>query len=178
MCPATPSSKPNREKSRNPAARRSLRWRRSSSTVANCGGLGMANISSAVLCTRPSAGVAITASMRERQIVAPGLEQDTNTQYLCTCDHQIAPASGGARDRGSVLKCSQFERDIACDASLWSWTQVGWIDTICYGFLPRVDTKLGTAMNKRICGGLFVLAGGLLYIFPNTDDRASSVAFR
>lgn len=33
-------------------------------------------------------------------------------------------------------------------------------------------------MNKRICGGLFVLVGGLLYIFPNTGDRASSVEFQ
>src|SRR5260370_25800592 len=40
MCPVTPSSKPNFENKRNEAARRSLRCRRSSSTVANLGGPG------------------------------------------------------------------------------------------------------------------------------------------
>src|SRR5689334_4863260 len=40
MCPVTPSSKPNLENNRNEAARRSLRCRRSSSTLANLGGPG------------------------------------------------------------------------------------------------------------------------------------------
>src|SRR5205085_9681821 len=40
MWPATPSSKPNSANSRNAAARRSLRWRRSSAGVANTGGRG------------------------------------------------------------------------------------------------------------------------------------------
>src|SRR5690242_14967685 len=40
MCPVTPSSKPNFENKRNEAARRSLRCRRSSSTLANLGGPG------------------------------------------------------------------------------------------------------------------------------------------
>src|SRR5581483_1777364 len=41
MCPATPSSKPYFENRRKAAARRSLRWRRSSSTLVNSGGVGM-----------------------------------------------------------------------------------------------------------------------------------------
>src|SRR5216684_1123509 len=40
MWPATPSSKPKREKRRKAAARRSLRWRRSSAGVAKTGGRG------------------------------------------------------------------------------------------------------------------------------------------
>src|SRR6266446_2638669 len=40
MWPATPSSKPKREKRRKAAARRSLRWRRSSAEVAKTGGRG------------------------------------------------------------------------------------------------------------------------------------------
>src|SRR6266436_2170278 len=40
MCPVTPSSKPNLENKRNEAASRSLRCRRSSSTLANLGGPG------------------------------------------------------------------------------------------------------------------------------------------
>ena len=41
MWPATPSSKPNLENRRKPAASRCFRWRRSSSTEANDGGVGM-----------------------------------------------------------------------------------------------------------------------------------------
>src|SRR5438105_3036516 len=40
MWPATPSLNPNRENRRKDAARRSLRWRRSSSNVAKAGGAG------------------------------------------------------------------------------------------------------------------------------------------
>src|SRR5882672_4053419 len=43
MCPATPSSNPKREKSRNAAASIRLRCTRSSAAVANLGGRGMFN---------------------------------------------------------------------------------------------------------------------------------------
>src|SRR5437879_10566524 len=43
MCPATPSSNPKREKSRNAAASILLRCKRSSAAVANLGGRGMFN---------------------------------------------------------------------------------------------------------------------------------------
>src|SRR5262245_20004907 len=85
MCPATPSSNPNLPNSRNPAARRSLRCSRSSSTLANVGryqrsSSAMANPFFVPAYSRPERGQAL--ELLDRAVVVheqpggPGTDDD------------------------------------------------------------------------------------------------------
>src|SRR5712672_4408251 len=72
MCPVTPSSKPNFENKRNEAASRSLRCRRSSSTLANLGGPGKQGFftGAVAICTSRKQN-----SMRTKYSTAPNAEK-------------------------------------------------------------------------------------------------------
>src|SRR5712671_1993178 len=87
MCPVTPSSKPNFENKRNEAASRSLRCRRSSSTLANLGGPGKPGFftGAVAMCTSRKQN-----SMRTKYSTAPNAEK---WNHKGTLEKTIIPES-------------------------------------------------------------------------------------